>query len=88
MINPFEDPSDMNPANWDCCDEHETVVPQGRCLSKVRAGAGGCRYKLVPCRMGPRSSFLRRQMLEAMLPPCVAVVARLAHGLQVIPGQT
>ena len=29
MLDPFEDPRDMDPANWDCCDEHQTVFRKG-----------------------------------------------------------
>lgn len=34
MIDPFEDPRDMDPANWDCCDEHETVFRKGDACPK------------------------------------------------------
>lgn len=34
MIDPFEDPRDMDPANWDCCDEHETTFRKGDACPK------------------------------------------------------
>ena len=32
--DPFEDPSGEDPANWDCCDEHETVFRKGAACDK------------------------------------------------------
>lgn len=36
MRDPFEDPSCEDPANWDYCDEHETVFWHGEGCERCR----------------------------------------------------
>lgn len=37
IIDSFEDPSGSDPANWDCCDEHQTVFWKGDSCEQCEA---------------------------------------------------